>query len=208
MTRLGRFVVAVFAFPLVGCSGSSEERVAESAMSASIDTAATEGVEEPPLVSETISIEGTREEIAARRFESPIAFPIGFTTVVPADMIVEFASTGEGDAIQFEAAFGGVREPEARLAIVVMQDGTDERAARSRISALGAAAARIEGRAWDLEAYSLEEGPGFIALGERNDEWFYLLASYPPEYGDGMAPRLDLILRRWLWSDGTPLIGA
>lgn len=49
------------------------------------------------------------------------------------------------------------------------------------------------------------ERSGFLALTEHDGSPFYLLATYPPEFGDSMAPCIELILREWRWADGQPL---
>jgi hypothetical protein len=165
----------------------------------------------PVTFAETIRLEGMTESIQARLFETPVDFPLGFRTVVPTDLHVDFVSSGEGDAVRFEAAFGGVHNPEALLSAVVLPDRHTAEDAHSYVESLarelGAVPGRGAGWEWAEAHYDLQ-GPrsGFLALGQRNETWFYVLSQYPPEYGDGMAPRIELILRRWTWSDGTPLV--
>ncbi len=167
----------------------------------------------PPVeaVRETISIEGSVEVIDARRFRAPDAFPIPFETIVPGDM--EIASNGiDGSReVRIVTAFAGIRRPDAYLSIVVLPGGTDEEEAIERTAALadslGGIADERETLPWAVRSFRLT-GPqaGFIALGERNGGWFQLRTSYPPEFGDGMGPRIALILRRWKWADGSALL--
>jgi hypothetical protein len=199
-----------------GCSGAPDaESAAEPDVVLAEDTGGdagtlpppdSSGTQPPPVVVESISIEGNTEEIEARVYTSPAGFPLGFRTVVPADMSVDRPGSGEGDAIQVTAEFGGVREPDAHFLVRILPEGSDEAAARAQITALGATPEPQRRGRWDLLEFDLADTPGFVALGERRGRWFYLLARYPPEYGDGMGPRLDLMLRRWRWEDGTPLL--
>jgi hypothetical protein len=159
-----------------------------------------------PVYTESISIEGMIEQIQVRDFEPPVGFPVGFGTVVPADMTVDFVSTGQGDAVRFEAAFAGIRRPDAALSFTVLPQGTDTADARRRVTAvaagLGARPRELADGDWAMERYGLQgDTVGFLALGEHRAHWFYFLAQYPPEFGDGMGPRIDLILRRWRWAD-------
>jgi hypothetical protein len=167
----------------------------------------------PALAQETIMIEGIPEVVLVMPFEPPVGFPLGFRTVVPADMRVQYASSGEGDAVRFEAAFGGVHRPEALLSFTVLPEGLESEEARGRVqeiaAAMGAVRAESAGPPWALDSYRLAgEHAGFLALGEHREFWFYFLASYPPEFGDGLSPRIDLILRRWFWADDGTRLGA
>lgn len=171
-----------------------------------------DGVSQPgPTVRETIHIEGMPEEIDARHYEAPEGFPLPFSTIVPADMAVETDWTGDTSAISIEAEFGGVRRPDARLSIVVLPAGTDEEQAVERAAAvvdsLGGYETERGSTPWAARTYRLTGShAGFLGLGEREDRWFHILLAYPPEFGDGMGPRVDLILRRWSWNDGSGLI--
>ncbi len=165
------------------------------------------------VVRETIHIEGMPEEIDARRFEAPGAFPLRFSTLIPADMAVGTAGADDPSVIRIEAEFGGVRRPDAELSIVVLPSGTDEERAVESVAAvvdtLAGAEAERGSIPWALRTYRLGGSrSGFLGLGEREGRWFYILSAYPPEFGDGMGPRVDLILRRWSWSDGSSLIDS
>jgi hypothetical protein len=195
-----------------GCTGTPES--AEGPVG--IDTvppSALEPSEESAVEVENVHIEGMPERMLVRRFASPIDFPLGFYTRVPADMVEEFVSSGEGDVVRFEAAFGGVLRRDAFLAYHVIPEGTVAADAREMVAGVAreAGATRRSGEGphrWATDQYTLTgEYAGFLALGQHRDVWFYFLASYPPEYGDGMGPRIDLILRNWIWADdGTRLV--
>jgi hypothetical protein len=164
-----------------------------------------------PLPAETVYVEGMPEVMPVVAFRSPLAFPLGFETVIPADMGVDLASSGEADVVRFVAAFGGERRPDVSLTFAVLPAGVEAEEARSNIAALarmlGATERTEQIPPWATRAYdAVADTAAFLTLGQHRDHWFYLLARYPVEYGDGMAPRIDLILRRWVWlDDGTPL---
>src|SRR5690606_30458837 len=119
------WVAVVLYSGIMGCANSAEEDETGSVPPAGLDSPTVSApATPPPLVSETIAIEGMPEVIEARVVEAPVAFPLGFTTVVPSDMAVDFASSGEGDALHVEAEFGGVRNPDATFIFLVMPEGT------------------------------------------------------------------------------------
>lgn len=82
------------------------------------------------VIEETIAIEGESQRIEAYAFQPPVGFPVAFSTTVPADMEVEYESSGRGDAVRFIAVFGGVRRPDAALSFVVLPVGTDSAEAK------------------------------------------------------------------------------
>lgn len=162
-----------------------------------------------PLFTDSISIEGDREEILVREFETPLGFPLGFRTRVPADIIIELVSSGDGDVVRFQAAFGGTVTEAAELSFVVLPARRAESDARTRVSRIaeslgGESSEPPTWASWATAWYRISgESVGFLALGERNGQWFYALLNYPPEFGDGMGPRIDYILRNWRWVDGS-----
>lgn len=169
----------------------------------------------PEVSTETILIEGMEETIEVRAFRTPVAFPLGFSTVVPAGMAIDFVSSGEGDVVRFEAAFGGVHRPEAALIFTVLPRRIDGERAREMLAQearqLGGVPVEPVEKPWALRQYRFQgnDVSGFIGLGEHDETRYFIAARYPPEYGDGLGPRVDLILRRWRWTDdGSPLIGS
>lgn len=165
-------------------------------------------------LAETVHIEGMPEVLPSRVFQSPDDFPLGFSTIVPADMEIELVRSAERDGVRFQARFGGVRSPAASLTFVALPEGASAEAARTVAADLasqvgGVRASDGQRYDWAVEEYRLEGGrSGFLALGEHRGVWFYILSAYPPEFGDGMGPRVALILRRWTWSDGTALLAG
>lgn len=208
---------------LAGCeaSGDAEDTLtsnADTSGATSPDSVIAPGLPENDVVPapaeavrETISIEGSQEVIDARRFMTVDAFPLAFETIVPGDMEVATGTTDPAREVRIEAAFAGIRRPDAHLSIVVLPAGTDEETALARTTALADSLGGVAGERrdlpWAVRSFRLT-GPrsGFLTLGKREDRWFQLLTAYPPEFGDGMGPRIGLILRRWRWADGSALL--
>ncbi len=159
---------------------------------------------EPEVAIDTIMIEGSPEEVHVRLVTSPADFPLPFTARVPVEMRLDRSVSSEGAIVRFEAAFGGVHNPEAFLALHVPNGD----AVAALVERLGGREDETRRFDWSTREFRLEgERAGFIAEGERAGRRFLLVLAYPPEYGDGMGPRVDLILRSWRWEDGSPLGG-
>jgi len=157
-----------------------------------------------------LPIEGTTETIAVNLLEAPKAFPLNFSTYMPDDMQVETVSSGEGDALRITAAFGDQPSEQAALTIFAFPDRVSAQealqVAEQTALALGGTPREDRRYTWSTAEYQLQgERSGFLALAEHDGTPFYLLATYPPEFGDGMAPRIELILREWRWADSQPL---
>lgn len=147
-------------------------------------------------------------------YRTPADFPIPFSTYVPEDMVAQASSSGEGESIRFIANFGGQLIEDAFMNAFFFPAGTTESEAIERAREVAGATSADPQRAasfpWALEVYELGGADRFgsVAVGEHAGRYFYLITSYPPEFGDGMGPRLDRILEEWRWGDtGAPLAG-
>ncbi len=207
---IGAGIIAALALAVTSCADAPDE--VEPSTSAGGGGAVVDTAEQPVVYAETISIEGMAHVLEVVEYRSPMDFPLGFTTVLPTDMAVDYVSSGVGDEVRFEAAFAGNRRPDAALSFVALPEGADSADARDRIEVV---VAEINGQPvepipgdWAVERYRVGDGySGSLAVGTENEKWFYFLARYPPEFADGMGPRIELILRRWKWSGtGAPLI--
>lgn len=161
----------------------------------------------PQTKAVTVQIEGMAETLTVSLLEPPDPFPLDFSTYVPEDFQVETVSSGEGDALRITAAFGGQPNEQALFTIFAFPERVDVEAAQQvaeqTAQTMGGTPVEDRRYAWTLAEYQLQgERSGFLALGEHGGSPFYLLATYPPEFGDGMAPRIKLILREWRWADG------
>lgn len=166
----------------------------------------------PDTKQATIHIEGNPEHLTLQRFTPDASFPLPFETYVPADMTADTVDTGRGAVVRIRAAFGDRPVNAAALHIAALPPDTDAAEAELWASALADGVARDElyqerEPAWGRAMHRLEgERAGFVALDTHAGRWFYVLAAYPPEYADGMGPRIEAILDEWRWLDtGEPL---
>lgn len=166
-----------------------------------------------------LMLEGTPDTVEFRLVESPQGFEPGFSTYAPADMVVSFDSAGGGQSVRFTANFGGTLTPRAYAQVFFYPRSTALSLARTTvdnfISGLDPEVDRSVSEApepWAFEqtsfSYPHEQQTyiGRIALAQRGDIVFHLLAHYPAEYADGMGPRIAAVLHEWRWADGTPLM--
>ncbi|MQA92439.1 MAG: hypothetical protein GEU90_19800 [Gemmatimonas sp.] len=158
-------------------------------------------------VEDTIMIEGTPQVMRIQPVIAPEGFPLDFRTAAPMDMRTGFNQSGGGESVRFEAEFGGVYSPQAFLGFTVLPAGTDEEEAGRIVQEMAAASdgtpVSPPRDAWAVEEFRFGgERAGFVALGWREDRWYYFTAQYPPEFGDGMGPRVGMILEQWRWGDG------
>lgn len=172
----------------------------------------------PETATAVLLIEGTPDTVATKLVRSPTDFPAGFTTYTTDDMPASVQISEDGVSIQFTAQFGGVRNERAYLQVFLYPAGT------TRATATGRTEAFVSGlnpeidlsEAGDRYAWAFQETrfgyphedvlhTGYLALAERGTTLFHVLYQYPAEYGDGMAPRIALILDEWRWRDGSGL---
>lgn len=163
-------------------------------------------------------------------FESGPEFPLPFWTLVPDSGLTVRVEAPEADesghgfdgAVRFE--WQGGPQP-AFLRLVVLERTMSDNDARGIVRGIGTdfgptgsqgieydEAVSPPGHPWATLGYRLRGQvrgvavDGWISLGRHAERPFYFMALYPPEYGDGLAPRFDYILRHWEWLDtGQPL---
>lgn len=180
--------------------------------------------ERPATRTDTIYLEGMAEPMSLELFRTPDGFPLQFSAYVPEDMEVELLRDEEA-AVQFVAAFGGQRNPEAFVHVFVHPAGTDPQAAVGTMRSFGASRGipvsmgieplpEPEGTRrmpWADRAFSFRyQGDagwivGSMGLGSHDGRLFHVITHYPQEYGDGFGPRAAKILETWRWEDGVPL---
>lgn len=167
------------------------------------DASETQRIETKEVV---IQIEGMAETVPVRLLSAPDEFPISFSTYIPDDMRVDTIYSDEGITLQITAAFGGNYNAEAHVSIFAFPAATTKDQAEQTVFSFDAEPVEEKRYAWPEAEYQLQGArSGFLALASHEETWFYILAAYPPEYGDGMGPRIHLILDEWQWSSGEPL---
>jgi len=199
--------ILLAALLLSGCAEAREERGAPPPAAGAADPAA-----EPEVRLDTLWIEGMPEVVEHRLYRAPPGFPLPFRTWVPAGLEVREVASGEGDAILFLAAFGELRT-DAALRLFVPGAELDGDAAvhlaREMLSLQGRVRERTLRPAWSRAGFELDERERVAVsnVGERAGRAFILTYEYPPEFGDGLAPRFSRILEEWGWEpDGPPRI--
>ena len=224
-------VAAAYCGWLAGCGPAGEERppAPDAGLPPPRDDSA--GVRQPPATPGSddeqrpgtrqiaISIEGTQDTIEARLVRAPADFTLRFSTYVPEDMSPALERSEAGEALRVTAEFGGVRNEQAYIEVLIHPPGTARDGALDALRAfLRALHPDIEIQeqadrySWAEAAFSFRYpdggGSSFIgsaALGRHGDRWFRLLRNYPGDYGDGMGPRVGVILEGWRWADGSRL---
>jgi len=160
----------------------------------------------PTTKTAVIYIEGEKTAIALRLYDE---YKNLFTTYFPhQDFLPEGVSSGEGTGARFIANFGGVRNNNAYVSISFLNSvknlGQLRRFINSKSGLIAANKWRVISRTqntaypWAKEKIVFGQGrdiTGTLYLGQQNGKVFYVITHYPVEYGDGFAPRADLILR-------------
>ena len=165
---------------------------------------------EPATKPGTLRIEGMEEPVTLARVDAPEA---PFTTWMPQDdFAVEAVQDASGADVWFRWQAGGRPNPEAYVHFAFPLSGS--------IESLRATLTGTDGR-FDREGWREQVGPppclwaeegsffsntsqthtGLWCASTHAGQPFYVLATYPAEYGDGFGPRLDVLLDEFRWRD-------
>ena len=150
---------------------------------------------------DTISVEGEPTAMAVVAYESPLGFPLPFTTRLPADFEAEAVASGEGDAIRFR--------PEGTddyvLNVFVPADASmDEADFADYAAALGAADRSEHGPEWARVRFSTYTSDGFFvtaSLTRHADRPVIVSTRYPDDAANGMSPRFRYVIDHIRWAD-------
>lgn len=176
-------------------------------------------------MTDTLMVEGMPEPSTATLLTTPPGTPMPFSTYVPQGIDASFEGEADTVAVRFAAAFTPESDPNAYMHVRFYVPGTSVADARETLNAF------LVGRqpdddpigdqprnqpyevmaappAWADEGYAIMyEGEGNVyysaslILASRGGRVFHVLTHYPAEYGDGLGPRFDFILRHWRWDD-------
>jgi hypothetical protein len=160
----------------------------------------------PSTKTAVISVEGEKTTVSLKLYEE---YKNLFTTYFPdKDFLTEGVSSGEGTGVRFIANFGGVKNNNAYVGISFLNSvknlGQLRRFVNSKSGLIASNKWRVVSRiqntsySWAKEKIVFRQGrdlTGTLYLGQQNGKVFYVITLYPIEYGDGFAPRADLILR-------------
>ncbi|MBK1987946.1 hypothetical protein A0J48_010405 [Sphaerospermopsis aphanizomenoides BCCUSP55] len=159
----------------------------------------------PSKKTTTISIEGEKTQITLQLYQSKNLL----TTYFPdPDFRAESTASGEGQSVRFIVNFGGIKNENAYVHIAFLNNLKTLGQVRNFINGKRGLIAsnkwRVVSRTanvpypWAKEKINFSKGKdivGEIYLGEQKGKAFYVITHYPVEYGDGFAPREDVILR-------------
>jgi hypothetical protein len=177
----------------------------------------------PAERTDTVMVEGSPQVERLRLERSPDGFAVPFSTYVPEGLDVEFGAAAGIDRVRFAAAFTGTVDERAFMMVRVYPPGT------TRLEVEDAVRELVASRAPGMDETSPMDAPpwadwaarlayrrsvdqrylGAVMVGQHGGRFFEVLRLYPAENGDGLAPRLEAILRHWRWEDtGRPLTGS
>lgn len=168
-----------------------------------------------------ITLEGTDQEFNLNLLEGS-TYP--FYTYVPADMIVERVSSGEGNTFDIMTDFGGKKREDVYLSIFFYPAGTSaEQAVKFANSVVLNNEWLKVGRYpnaktekyynWSQGEWHFTKGVnnvtyvGSMAVGMHNKQAFYILTYYPEEFAEGFIPRVHKILDEFVWTDTGEKLG-
>jgi hypothetical protein len=180
----------------------------------------------PHTIADTLMVEGMPEAVESRLAHSPEA---RFTTYLPPGITMEVLTTGDSASVRFSASFAGPSDPRAYMHVrtypphagvgtVTENIATFLRTLRPHDDPVGGMIRgtepyrQAEPPPWGEEAhtfaYTGEDGvryAGRIVLASSTTGFFHVLTHYPVEFGDGLEPRFERILRHWRWETGEML---
>ncbi|MBW3656355.1 MAG: hypothetical protein KY444_09615 [Gemmatimonadetes bacterium] len=176
---------------LAGCGGGGEEK-------ARVDAAA------------------GRDSTVQGGYSSPPGFALPFRTVLPDGFRADPNLEGAGDAIRFVWAPGGEARDSSVVFVRVLDEGSSEAAARELVRT-AAERKRIPGdrtelqprnvHPWAVVEYPIasmgttgERVQGWVALGRRNERWFYVIVQAPVSMWPRFEGAAETILSEWRWA--------
>ena len=169
---------------------------------------AADTLDRPQTATRMVNLEGDDYPIEVRLFET-IRFPVNFSTYVPEDWETHVVSTPGGMASQIQA------DVQAGIDIFFPYDQSDVMGtwAANRDAVDGTVRVMEDGPdgmlpEWAEAGYVWYSGGmmGTSYVVEHDGTVFFLGDRMPVESGDGMAPRVHLVLDEWRWlEDGSSL---
>jgi hypothetical protein len=174
----------------------------------------------PQTIQDTLMVEGMPEVVESRLAESPEA---GFSTYVPPGITMEVLTTGDSASVRFSASFAGPADrnaymhvrtypPHAGVGTVRENVATFLRTLRPHDDPVGGMVRgtepheQAEPPPWGEEAHTFAytgetniRYTGRVVLARSTSGFFHVITHYPPEFGDGLEPRFERILRHWRW---------
>lgn len=157
---------------------------------------------------QTIEIEGMEETVVSYYYNGGI-----FKTYVPEDLIVENASSGEGDVYWFYANYNNEKKDDVYLQLFFFPETIKEQpqmvgeGGMLTLQGFDGEAVEAENRLkdWSIEEYHGNNGEAYAYLGKHHDRYFVFILRHPGEFAEGFVPRASLVMENLYWSDDKPL---
>ncbi|MCY9139083.1 lipoprotein [Peribacillus frigoritolerans] len=170
----------------------------------------------PNTKTDTIILEGMEEPF---QFTLHHSQALGFSTYIVDDMVVEEASSGEGDAMIVFANFAGKRNEDAKVQIFSKSEGTNatiEEQADFAREVVISNDFEIKQRSdnspnrfnWSEVEFDIsQKGSNYSILGtvsvfQHGDRVYYAIIQYPEDYEEGFIPRVVKMFDDIVWYEG------
>jgi hypothetical protein len=163
-----------------------------------------------------MSVEGEKTDITLKLYDERRQ---DFTTYIPEDdFVAESVSSGEGTGTRLFYNVTGTKDKDAYISIFFPNQETTVEDVEALVTGKGGL---IESNQWQVlnrtkevpyswvqEKISYQKGTGTpnivgeVYIGQDKGKAFYVMTQYPAEYGDGFAPRADIVLNNLQVSAG------
>ncbi|MCY9002679.1 lipoprotein [Peribacillus frigoritolerans] len=171
----------------------------------------------PNTKTDTIILEGMEEPF---QFTLHHSQALGFSTYIVDEMVVEEASSGEGDAMIVFANFAGKRNEDAKVQIFSKSEGanaTIEEQAEFAREVVISNGFEIKQRSdnspnrfdWSEVEFDISQnGSNYSILGtvsvfQHGDRVYYAIVQYPEDYEEGFIPRVVKMFDDIVWYEAT-----
>ncbi|MBR8643759.1 hypothetical protein KEH51_00150 [[Brevibacterium] frigoritolerans] len=171
----------------------------------------------PNTKTDTIILEGMEEPF---QFTLHHSQALGFSTYIVDDMVVEEASSGEGDAMIVFANFAGKRNEDAKVQIFSKSDGAnatiEEQAefAREVVKSYGFEIKQRSDNSpnrfdWSEVEFDISQNGsdysilGTVSVFNMADRVYYAIVQYPEDYEEAFIPRVVKMFDDIVWYEAT-----
>ncbi|MFJ7854853.1 hypothetical protein ACIQX3_19075 [Peribacillus frigoritolerans] len=171
----------------------------------------------PYTKTDTIILEGMEEPF---QFTLHHSQALGFSTYIVDDMVVEEASSGEGDAMIVFANFAGKRNEDAKVQIFSKSEGANatieekKEFAREVVISNGFEIKQRSDNSpnrfdWSEVEFDISQnGSNYSILGtvsvfQHGDRVYYAIVQYPEDYEEGFIPRVVKMFDDIVWYEAT-----
>ncbi|MEI2471745.1 hypothetical protein V8V75_19620 [Peribacillus frigoritolerans] len=171
----------------------------------------------PSTKTDTIILEGMEEPF---QFTLHHSQALGFSTYIVDDMVVEEASSGEGDAMIVFANFAGKRNEDAKVQIFSKSEGANatieekKEFAREVVISNGFEIKQRSDNSpnrfdWSEVEFDIsQKGSNYSILGtvsvfQHGGRVYYAIVQYPEDYEEGFIPRVVKMFDDIVWYEAT-----